>query len=378
MGGARQGDVVVVGSGIIGAICARVLAERGLRILLIDNLRGGATQAGMGHLVCIDDNPAECRLSSYSLRLWQQRLPLLPAACAWRGGGTLWLAETEDEMAAAAEKQQRLAGCDVQAEILSAAEVARREPMLRRGLAGGLHVPGDSILYAPSTAAWLREHPQIQVLTGEAIALEPGRVILDDGRILQAGTTVVACGLQADKLLGSRLLRPKKGHLAITERYPVMIRHQLVELGYGASAHAASGTSVAFNVQQRPTGQLLIGSSRQFDTLDPALEIEVLAAMLRRALHWLPEIAQMNIIRCWTGFRAATADGLPILGEHPDYPDVWLAIGHEGLGVTTATGSAAIIAAQILHQTPEIDDAPFRPARFLRDARVSAVNGEAS
>jgi len=193
---------------------------------------------------------------------------------------------------------------------------------------------------------------------------------------LSAPVIVVANGLSADALLGSHLLRAKKGHLAITDRYPSRVHHQLVELGYGASAHAASGTSVAFNVQSRPTGQLLIGSSRQFDSLDPALDAEVLAAMLARARIWIPALAEMNIIRCWTGFRAATVDGLPLLGPHPDFPGLWLALGHEGLGVTTALGSAAIIAAQIRQQQPEIDDTPFLPARVFTPNSQSYRCGE--
>ena len=86
----------------------------------------------------------------------------------------------------------------------------------------------------------------------------------------------------------------KKGHLLITDRYPGLIRHQLLELGYIKSAHHASGTSVAFNAQPRPTGQLLIGSSRQFDTLDPAVEMNVLGAMLARAARYLPDLPALN------------------------------------------------------------------------------------
>ncbi|WP_431306291.1 NAD(P)/FAD-dependent oxidoreductase [Pseudomonas aeruginosa] len=84
---------------------------------------------------------------------------------------------------------------------------------------------------------------------------------------------------------------------------------------------------------------MFLGSSRQFDTLDPQVEGPVLARMLRRALDYLPGLAGLNAIRAWTGFRAATPDGLPLLGEHPAQPGLWLAVGHEGLGVTTAPGS---------------------------------------
>jgi glycine/D-amino acid oxidase-like deaminating enzyme len=160
-------------------------------------------------------------------------------------------------------------------------------------------------------------------------------------------------------------LQPKKGHLLITDRYPGLIRHQLLELGYIKSAHHAAGTSVAFNAQPRPTGQLLIGSSRQFDTTDPALEMPVLAQMLHRAARYLPVLPTLNGIRAWTGFRAASPDGLPLIGPAGEFaPGVWLAVGHEGLGVTTSLATAKLLAAQIMASVAPIPVEPYLPVRF--------------
>lgn len=117
-------------------------------------------------------------------------------------------------------------------------------------------------------------------------------------------------------------------------------------------------------MQPRPTGQLLIGSSREFDTTDPAVNNAVMARMLQRALDYLPGLAELNAIRTWTGFRAATPDSLPLIGAHPEHPHLWLAVGHEGLGVTTAPATAQLLAAQIAGGTPAIDPTPFAPARF--------------
>jgi glycine/D-amino acid oxidase-like deaminating enzyme len=175
---------------------------------------------------------------------------------------------------------------------------------------------------------------------------------------------LLAAGIEAPRLCPGLPIRPKKGHLAITERHPGLLRHQLVELGYITSAHHSDGTSVAFNLQPRPTGQLLLGSSRQFDTTDPAVENAILARMLRRALDYAPALADLSIIRTWTGFRAATPDSLPLIGAHPGQDGLWLAVGHEGLGVTTAPATARLIAAQITGATPPIDPAPYAATRF--------------
>jgi D-hydroxyproline dehydrogenase subunit beta len=196
--------------------------------------------------------------------------------------------------------------------------------------------------------------------------------VLADGETIAAGAVLIANGLQAADLLPGLPMQGKKGHLLITDRYPGTIRHQILELGYIKSAHNASGTSVAFNVQPRPTGQLLIGSSRQFDNLDPAIEAEILARMLRRAADYLPKLPSLNAIRAWTGLRPATVDGLPLIGPAGPFAhdachrSTWLATGHEGLGVTTALATAKLIAAQMLASgdTLPIDATPYLPERF--------------
>ncbi|NQD91418.1 FAD-binding oxidoreductase [Pseudomonas sp. CrR25] len=360
-------EVIVIGAGIVGSACAQEFARRGLDVLVLDSQRGGATAVGMGHLVAMDDNPAELALSRYSIELWRQWAPQLDADCAYRTCGTLWLAANREELQVAELKRETLGAQGIACELLDAEALRQAEPMLRRGLAGALKVGGDSIVYAPNAARWLLEQGGGRVrLRHEQVGEVAGnRVRLAGGQWLRAQFVVLANGIHATELCPELPIRPKKGHLLITDRYPGRIQHQLVELSYAASAHADSGTSVAFNAQPRPTGQILLGSSRQFDSLDPRVEGPVLARMLRRALDYLPELAGMNAIRSWTGFRAATPDGLPLLGPHPQQAGLWLAVGHEGLGVTTAPGSARLLAAQLFGERPAIDAAPYRPERFL-------------
>ena len=68
-------DVIVIGAGIIGAACAWQLAKRGQRVTLVDDGNAGATAAGMGHLVCMDDDPAELTLARRSPDLCKALVP---------------------------------------------------------------------------------------------------------------------------------------------------------------------------------------------------------------------------------------------------------------------------------------------------------------
>ena len=366
----RVADVIVIGAGIVGAACAHELARHGLQTLVVDDQRGGATAVGMGHLLVLDDNAAELALSNRSLKRWREWGKEMPEGCAYQGNGTLWLAENPEEMAVAEHKYRVLGEHDIACELLTGAALSEAEPMLRQGLHGALKITGDGIVYAPNAARWLLQRNPLRVLQRreQVIEVQGNRVRLADGKWLQADAVILANGIHATQLCPELPIEPKKGHLAITDRYPGLVRHTLVELGYVTSAHHATGPSVAFNVQPRPTGQLFIGSSRQFGNTDAAIDPTMLGQMLQRAQHFLPTLADLNLIRSWTGFRAATPDGLPMIGEHPQQPGLWLAVGHEGLGVTTAPATAELIVAQLLKRPPPIATTPYRPERLLGNA----------
>jgi glycine/D-amino acid oxidase-like deaminating enzyme len=175
---------------------------------------------------------------------------------------------------------------------------------------------------------------------------------------------VNATGAWAPELCSGIPVRKRKGHLAITDRYPGFVRHQLVELGYMKSAASVNSDSVAFNVQPRRTGQILIGSSRQYGDETSEVNQTILSAMLQRASMYLPDIRRLNAIRVWTGFRAATPDKLPLIGPTPDDDTVWLATGHEGLGITTSLATGELLAAMLTGARPAIPAEPYLPSRF--------------
>src|ERR1700733_5448772 len=376
----RDYDVLIVGAGIVGCACARECAQEGLRVGVIEGNvpGGGATAAGMGHVVVMDDSPAQLHLTRYARALWQQFAPKLPSSVEYEARGTLWIAADEEEMTEVHKKRSTYAEAGIRAEVLNQAELAAEEPELRTGLAGGLLVPDDGVIYPPAAADWLLREARALGATidqgSTAISVSEGRVQLADGTTLLSERIVLATGTDC-ALLPTLPIRKRKGHLLITDRYPGFLHHQLVELGYLKSAHSVESDSVAFNIQPRRTGQLLIGSSRQYGDESSKSDAAILTRMLERAHAYMPALARLSGLRVWTGFRAATPDKLPLIGPAEGLSNnrpLWLAVGFEGLGITNAPAAARLLVDQVLGRASEINPAPYLPQRMITQAAIHA------
>jgi len=365
-------DIIIIGAGIAGSACALECAQQGLKVAIVEGDKPGAaaTSAGMGHVVATDDTPAHLALTTYSRSLWQeQAATVLPEDAAYQSRGTIWVAADDEEMIEVHARLARYEAAGIPVELLGAHTLAKEEPNLRDDLAGALFVPGDGICHPPAAAAfYLTEARRLgtQFYAARAISAASGKVRLANGSLLQAEKIVLAAGVECD-LLPSLPIRKRKGHLVITAPRPGFLHHQLVELAYLKSAHRFDRESVAFNVQPRPNGQVMIGASRQFDNEDPGVDVHILHRLLARAYLYMPGLAEIEIETVRTGFRAATPDKLPLIGPATglsDDPSLWLAAGFEGLGITCSPGAAKLLVDGILGRDSIIDPTPYLPSRF--------------
>src|SRR5436305_10816932 len=147
-------DAIIAGAGIVGAACAHELSRRGMQVVVVDRdvVGSGATAAGMGHIVVMDDSEAQFALTRYSQRLWQVLRPELPDDVEYEQCGTIWVAADEEEMGEVTRKHDFYGDRGVATEILDAKRLKQSEPNLRDGLQGGLFVPEAAVLYPPRPA----------------------------------------------------------------------------------------------------------------------------------------------------------------------------------------------------------------------------------
>jgi glycine/D-amino acid oxidase-like deaminating enzyme len=363
-------DVLIVGGGIVGAACAYYLSREKLAVEILDSgfVGRGTTAAGMGHLAVMDDSDAEFDLCRVSCRLWEELSAQMPGYVEWTDDGCLWVAADDEEMALLRPKIARYREAGVEVELLDEVALREAEPELRPGLPGAMFHKQDRVLYQLGATRWLieeakrrgavvREHVEVLSIHDRSVDTTQGRV--------EADRIVNAAGPWASRLTPELPIEPRKGHLVITDRYPGFCRRQLMEVGYLKSAHELTPESVAFNLQPRATGQMLIGSSRELVGWDTSINRAMLSRMLARAFAFAPRLAELSCIRTWTGIRPATPDKLPYVGRWPATEGLWIAAGHEGLGIMTATGTGRLLTDLILGREPLFDAAPFDPARVL-------------
>jgi D-hydroxyproline dehydrogenase subunit beta len=76
----------------------------------------------------------------------------------------------------------------------------------------------------------------------------------------------------------------------------------------------------------------------------------------------------VSAIRTWTGFRAATPDKMPLIGPWPGHERLYLAAGHEGLGITTSLGTAKLLVDHLLMRPSPIPQTPYLATRKFEEA----------
>ncbi len=192
--------VVIVGAGVVGASCARSLAREGADVVLLEQGEApgvrGATAAGMGHITVNAADEASIQLCILGRKIWREDAPPSSEEDGFVEIGTLWMAEDDASLADLSLAASRLNEAGVAADLLEGSSLFEVEPALARDLRGGLRLPEDGAIYAPTAAAsMVGEAVQMGATirtSVKVLAVERGQVLLDDGTSISADAIVIA------------------------------------------------------------------------------------------------------------------------------------------------------------------------------------------
>ena len=358
--GALTADVVVVGAGLIGLAATLALADRGLRVLLVnDTRRGEASPAAAGMLAPTVEPATTGPALDFAIAA-RDRYPDYVAELRERTGievplnrlGILRLALTEAEGAA------MRAALPEGARWLSSSEVSELEPALVPAAGAAFH-PEDgavnNLVLMRALKHAIGHHGRVHVL-GDAVTEiafdgDDIRATTRDERRLAAGQMVLATGAWAPQLAGLERplpIEPVRGQMmSVVSR---AIRHVV----YGGEGY----------VVPRADGRTLIGATMERVGFDPSFTEQGIAEVRAMGGAIAPSLGEARMLNAWAGLRPMTPDGLPVIGRDPEHPSLLYACGHSRNGVLMAPLTGDCVADLASGVTARQDLSAFAVGRF--------------
>jgi glycine/D-amino acid oxidase-like deaminating enzyme len=363
---ARAGeiDVAIVGGGVTGCSCALTLAERGLRVRLLEarEIAGGASGRNGGFALRGGAMPYdEARLALGPDRarlLWElsegalDRLEQL-AGDACRRVGSLRLSQGAAEAEALEREREALRADGFAVDWVDPLPSALA-PLFSAAI---LH-PADAAI---QPARWVRRLAVRAAAAGAEI-VEHCAARLDE---LEAPAVVVAVDALSAELLPelAGVVSPRRGQMLVTE--------PLRELVFERPHYAREGYDYW---QQLPDGRLVVGGKRDVSFAAEATAVEETTELIQSELDaFVVElIGELPAVtHRWAGVWGETADRLPLVGRLPAREGVWIAGGYSGQGNVLGLACGDLLARAILGESPpELE--LFDPARLQLDALHAA------
>jgi len=347
--GARP-DVLVVGGGIMGVAVAAACVAAGIgSVLLVETgrLGTGATGGATGLLIpdphqWSDPEPF-VDLERASLERWRDLEQEVPGGVGLVELDWLGLAPHEGGFAAHQPRSVQWLNPGQVDELVPGLARPMEGALIRRQgrvnplralvrLAAGLPAVATGVAATGVTVAGER----ITAVTTSAGTVSPGAVVF------ATGWPPVLDGLTVD-IPADRV----KGHLLVTEPAPVALP--------GIVAPLAT---------QIEDGRLLAGGTFDVGDQSPAVQPEVIEAIMDSLAAVLPELRGLGVAWQWCCFRPRHPDRRPVIDRVPGLANAWLTSGHFRTGILNAPATAAVLARWISAGEPPAEPGTWSASRF--------------
>lgn len=374
-------DIVIIGGGVIGTSIAYWLADKSrLAVTLVEGnanfaQNGTASFASAGLLTpaaAIGTNPAITSLIKRGFDLYPELAAKLRQAHPELAGtgyfelDQLRIAGTEADAEELRERQKWYVeiGLAPEARWLEPKEVAEVEPLV--GPNFGAIIFKGGLLRPPwltRTLAKAAAAKGVTIKSGHPVTdllVENGKikgVRLQDGEIIEAAKVVVAAGawsgvwleqqlsrlkIVTPGLKWSRKVMPVRGQLLAVMPHPGTppLRHILA--GAGGYGYPRADGSIAF------------GATEEHDAgFEVAITPDGYSQLISMMKVLAPSLLTAPVSENWAGLRPGAKDGLPLMGELPQIPGLWLATGHFRSGIVMAPSTAELMSDALITGSAE-------------------------
>lgn len=424
-------DVCVIGGGVIGVSTALELAERGISVGVLEKgiIAGEQSSRNWGWCRQMGRDPREVPLVLESLKLWRGMNARVGAETGYRQCGIMYLAETEEKLAAHeawhndVAKPHKLA-----TRLIGPGEIAALQPGGAIAWKGALYTSDDGRAEPFIAVPVMARHLQsigghvLQRCAVRGVEFSGGAVsgvVTEKGR-MACSQVVVAGGAWSRRFLhnlgiafpqltvlnsvmrtepidtgsditcsGGRAAFRKRldggytvthNHFSVADIMPDSFRLlfqflPLLQLDW---------RGIKLRLGQRFLDEARLARRWELDEVSPFEQVRILdpapaQSILDDAMDYLrqayPVFREARIAESWAGFIDTTPDVVPVIGPLPQHKGLWLASGFSGHGFGIGPGAGKLMAQLVTGETPCVDPSPFRYARYFDGSNPRPTSG---
>ncbi len=351
-------DVIVIGSGSVGAPSALYLAQAGYKTLVVDGCASvgqGSNKRAIGGVRATHSDPAKIRLCLRSIEIFRTWQEVYGDDIEWVTGGYSFVAyrETEEQTLKALLERQKALGLNI--DWYDHDDLLKIVPDLnRQDLRGGTFSPEDGncspllalhAFYTHACRAGAAFHYN-EPVTG--LVIEGGRIkgVKTERGAYSADVVINAAGAwarQVGQMAGLDLpVNPDCHEAGITESVAPFLKPMIVDI------RPAPG-SANFYFYQHKTGQIIfcITPSPNIWGFDVDETSVFLPQAAQRMIEVMPKLANIRVRRTWRGLYPMTPDGAPLVGWSREVEGLLNAVGMCGQGFMLGPGLGELLARMV-------------------------------
>jgi glycine oxidase len=342
----KNPDVIVVGAGVIGCACARLLARGGARVLALDRGMPGAeaSNAAAGMLAPLGE-PHPPGPFFDALRESAAMFPELSRALfeetgidvEYRRDGLLEVAFDDAGERALRDRTREIAARGLAVEAWSPAAVREHEPAVAEDVRFGMFLPDDHRIdnaklvqalwrSAADAGAEFRFGAPVTRLLDMPNGVEVG------AERIEAREVVLAAGAWSATIAGGPAsagrVRPARGQMVCVATPRRLLRRPV------ESMHAY--------LVPREDGRVLIGATVEDVGFDASVTAAAVRDLLAAATRIVPAISACRFREAWAGLRPRSSDDRPWIERVR--AGLVVATGHFRNGIVLAPITASIVA----------------------------------
>jgi len=359
-------DVIVIGTGSIGAPTAFFLAQAGYKVLVLDqapSVGQTSNKRAIGGIRATHSDPAKIQLSLRSIEIFSTWKERYGDDIEWSEGGYVFVARTprEEKILKDLLLIQKSFGLNI--EWYDRLALLEMVPDLNpKELTGGTFSPEDGnaspllavhafYTHAIEYGAVFRFNELVQ-----EILTQSGKIagVRTNHGVYGADFVVNAAGAWAREvglLAGTDIpVKPDSHEAAITEAVAPFLKPMIVDISPGPG-------STNYYFYQHLTGQIIfcITPSPNLWGFDTEETSSFLPMVAKRMVDLMPRLMNIRVRRTWRGLYPMTPDGAPILGHAREVSGFIQAAGMCGQGFMLGPGVGELVTRMVSNQLLETD-----------------------